>query len=97
MSVVPPGDYSATHPDRADLIIEVADSSLEVDRETKGPLYAASGVGEYWIVNLVQRVVEVYSAPVGGRYTQVRRAKGGETLAPRAFPDVAIAVAELLG
>ncbi len=96
VSVVPLGDYSVDHPQRAYLIIEVADSSREQDREIKARLYAASAVPEYWIVNLLQRVVEIHTEPIEGAYGNVRRAKAGETIAPGAFPDVAINVADLL-
>jgi Uma2 family endonuclease len=96
IAVVPLGDYSKQHPDRAMLVIEVADSSLLHDRETKAPLYAASQVAEYWIVDLAGRAIDVYEGPAGGLYTRVRRAVPGETLAPAAFPDVAVVVSELL-
>ena len=96
VSVIPLGDYSVDHPQRAHLIIEVADSSLEEDRELKARLYAASGVPEYWIVNLVQHVVEIHTEPMKGAYGRVRRAKASETIAPGAFPDVPINVADLL-
>ena len=69
VALVPLGDYSARHPDRAFLVIEVADSSLTFDRETKAPLYAASNVAEYWIVNLVGRAIEVCTEPKAGRFT----------------------------
>jgi Uma2 family endonuclease len=96
VSVVPLGDYSVDHPGQALLIIEVADSSLDEDRETKAPLYAASGVPEYWIVNLVEKVVEIYTDPADGRYRNSRRARSRETVAPGAFPDVVMSVADLL-
>src|SRR5580704_11900392 len=54
LAVVPPGSYLDEHPSRAHLLIEVADSSLQDDRRIKGPLYAAAGVPEYWIVDLVR-------------------------------------------
>jgi len=47
--------------------MEVADATLHHDRESKGPLYAAARIPEYWIVNLVDRQVEVYTQPRGGR------------------------------
>ena len=50
------------------LVVEVAESSLEYDRTTKRALYATAGIPVYWIVNLIDRVVEVYSTPVGGAY-----------------------------
>ena len=52
------------HPNRALLIVEVADSSLEYDRHEKARLYAQAGVPEYWIVNLPQRQLEVYRRPL---------------------------------
>ena len=96
VAVVPVGSYGAQHPDRAHLVIEVADSSLEYDRKTKAPLYAASGVPEYWVVDLVARRIEVHADPKDGVYTTLRTAALGETVSPRAFPDVVVAVTALL-
>jgi Uma2 family endonuclease len=96
IAVVPEGRYAEQHPSIALLIIEVAESSLEYDRETKGPLYAASRVDEYWIVDIVGRAAEVYASPVDRRYTQTRRAVEGESLEPSAFPDLMIDVTGLL-
>lgn len=55
------------------LVVEVADSSLAVDRDVKARLYAAGGVPVYWIVNLADDVVEVYSDPDPVRGYQTRR------------------------
>jgi Uma2 family endonuclease len=96
VAVVPPYDEAKEQPTQALLVVEVAESSLAHDRKTKGPLYAASNVPEYWIVNLVDRVIEVYAEPVGGEYQKARVARPGETLALLAFPDVTIAVNEVL-
>jgi len=65
----PRSRYRRRHPRLADtgLIIEVAESSLTLDRDQKGPLYAAGRLPEYWIVNLVERQLEVYTRPQGGR------------------------------
>jgi Uma2 family endonuclease len=95
VAIVPVGRYSEHHPDRALLIVEVAETSLAYDRETKGHLYAASGVPEYWLVDVAGRALEVYRGPDGGRYAQARRALGGASVSPEAFPDVAIAVSDL--
>jgi Uma2 family endonuclease len=57
-----PRDYT-DHPSRPALVVEVADSSLALDREHKGSLYARARLPEYWIVNLVDRVIEVYRNP----------------------------------
>jgi Uma2 family endonuclease len=65
-----PGNrYKNRHPEPRDvpLVIEVADSSLAEDRSTKLQLYAAAKIPVYWIVNLVDRRVEVYSQPRGGK------------------------------
>ena len=50
------------------LVVEVAESSLEYDRTKKLALYATAGIPVYWIVNLIDRVVEVYSSPIAGAY-----------------------------
>jgi len=62
-----PRDYAARHPGPADLalVIEVADSSLSQDRNVKGPLYARAAIPVYWIVNVPDRRVEVYTDPTG--------------------------------
>ncbi|HET7504556.1 MAG TPA: Uma2 family endonuclease [Kofleriaceae bacterium] len=94
-AVVPLGDYDTEHPTTALLVIEVADSSVRIDR-TKATVYAAAGVGEYWIVNLDARTVEVYSSPDGDRYGEARTLRVGDELRPAALPDLTIRVAELL-
>src|SRR5205823_4427328 len=66
IAIVPEGSHAKEHPDRAYLLIEVAESSLDYDRETKGPLYATSRVDEYWIVDVAGRAVELYARSVAG-------------------------------
>jgi Uma2 family endonuclease len=95
LAVVSPGNYDSEHPTTALLVIEVADSSLQQDR-AKAAVYASAGVGEYWIVNLNARTVEVSSSPDGDRYAEVRTVREGDTLRPGALPDVAITLAEIL-
>src|SRR5262245_46685776 len=56
--------YSRRHPARPALVVEVADSRLGFDRDHKGSLYARAHLEDYWIVNLVDRVLEVYRRPV---------------------------------
>ncbi|MDP5170896.1 MAG: Uma2 family endonuclease [Bacteroidia bacterium] len=62
--------YAENHPLPADvfLVIEVADSSLEKDREVKLPIYAAAGIPAYWIVNLSDQQIEVFESPANGVY-----------------------------
>lgn len=70
-----PEEYETATPRAADvlLVIEVAETSIDDDRAVKAPLYAGSGIPEYWIVNIVDRVVEVYRQPENGQYLQTRR------------------------
>lgn len=96
-------DYLADHPQRPALVVEVAHSSLAFDRRRKGSLYARGGVQDYWIVNLVDRVLEVYrdpgadaSAPYGWRYGSVERITTAGSVTLLALPAVRIAVASLL-
>ena len=90
--------YVDTHPTNALLVVEVADSSLIQDRLTKGPMYAAAGIAEYWLVNLRDRCVEVHRAPNRDerRYTDVRILRSGDRLDVLAMPDASIAVGEIL-
>ncbi len=95
-TVVPLADYGTEHPSEASLIIEVAESSLAMDRGKKLRLYAACDVPEYWVVNLPERRIEVYTSPSPGAYGQVERYEPGQSICPRAFRDVAIAVSDVL-
>jgi Uma2 family endonuclease len=91
--------YAAAHPRVADvlLLIEVADTTLRLDRRVKIPLYAAVGVHETWLCDLVAERVEVYREPVGGTYRDVHTVDRGETVKPAALPDVVVAIEDLLG
>jgi Uma2 family endonuclease len=62
-----PVGYSTRHPAAADvgLVIEVSDSTLAGDRADKGRIYARAGIPFYWIVNVVNTQVEVYTTPGG--------------------------------
>jgi Uma2 family endonuclease len=84
------------HPSRALLVIEVADSSLDEDRRVKAPLYAAAGVAEYWIVNLVEGVVEVHRDPRGDRYAAASRHGRSEALALPTFAGLTIVVGDFV-
>jgi Uma2 family endonuclease len=105
VAIVPgkPSDYRTHHPTTALLVIEIADTSLEYDRTEKMSLYAAAGIPEYWIVNLVERCVEVYRepvAPVAGtafnaRYRAWRYYGLDETVSPLFEPTLAIPVRAL--
>jgi Uma2 family endonuclease len=90
------------HPKSALLVIEVAESSLDHDRD-KALEYAAAGVQEYWIVDLNDRCIEVYrnpvpdrTAPLGFRYPPPTVVKENESLAPLALPTANIKASDLL-
>jgi Uma2 family endonuclease len=80
------------------LVVEVADSSLELDRSVKGPLYAENGIAEYWLVNLTDQCIEVYRHPQPGRgYAAPRIARRGENIEPLLLSDHVLAVDDVLG
>ena len=79
------------------LVIEVADSSLQYDQQTKLPRYAAAGIVELWIVNLIDEQIELYHDPAGDTYATRSIHRRGDTLAPLAFPDLVLSVEEILG
>jgi Uma2 family endonuclease len=85
-------DYSRSRPSAQDvlLVIEVADSSLAYDRGEKAELYAAAGIREYWVVNLIERLIEVYRDLGPQGYRQVRTYRDDEELRPLAFPQVVL-------
>ncbi len=84
-------------PDDVALLVEVADASLRYDRHVKGPLYAEAGIRDYWIIDVGGQAVEVYREPVTRRFQRTERIARGGALTPLAFPDVTIAVSDILG
>jgi Uma2 family endonuclease len=98
-----PRDYRDAHPSTALLIVEVADTSLDFDRTKKAAVYARAGIPDYWIVNLVDEVIEVYREPQqsgdassAGRYAAVSRHRTPDRIAPLSRPDRSIAVEDLV-
>ena len=91
-------DYMTGHPRNALLVVEVADTSLAQDRLTKGALYAAAGVPEYWIVNIRAACVEVLRAPEAetGRYRERTVIGHGGRLTLAALPDVEVSADDFL-
>jgi Uma2 family endonuclease len=98
----------ATHrlgstPTTALLVVEVSETTLGYDRHHKSSLYAASGIADYWIVNLVQRQLEVYRNPVpdatrpfGFGYADRTILDPGDVVSPLAAPQATVAVSDLL-
>ncbi len=94
-----PDFYSSGHPSAPDvlLVIEVADSSIDFDREVKIPLYAQRGVSEAWLVDLNAGTVTTFRDPAPEGYRTIVTLRGGESIAAQAFPGREFAVAEILG
>lgn len=93
-----PRDYAQGHPTTAALIVEVAESTLSFDRRRKAALYARFEIPEFWIINLVDGVLEVYRDPdaTTGRYRTVQRYDRADSVTPLLAPSHLIAVADLL-
>ncbi len=96
-------DYVTGHPSRPVLVVEVSESSLAFDRHHKGSVYARAGLVDYWIVNLVDRVLEVYRDPVqdpaaafGWRYRSVESFGPEAFISPLALSAARIRVVDLL-
>jgi len=104
VAVVPgePEDYGSAHPSGAALVVEVSESSLAFDRGHKGSVYARAGIQDYWIVNLVDRVLEVYrepapdaAAPFGASYARREVFDPTSQVSPLAAPHARIQVRDL--
>lgn len=98
-----PRASSRSHPADPALLVEVAETSLTFDREHKGSLYARARVMDYWIVNLVDRELEVYRHPVaaprasfGWQYGQRQALTANGITSALAKPSAAISVADLM-
>ena len=77
LAVVPDEDYSARHPLSAALVVEVARSSRGIDLGVKARVYAATGVPEYWVLDLANRCLYVHRGPSARGYDEVVVHEGG--------------------
>ena len=77
------------------LVVEVADTSLRYDLNTKAPIYAASGVPEYWVINAVTLATLVHKEPSGNAYGVVQEVAPDATLAPSLVPSFTISMKAL--
>lgn len=91
-------DYAEGHPGPDDtyLIVEVADTTVELDRDVKARLYATAGIPEYWVVDLPVERIDVRRTPEEDGYLEVSGHERGEVLHPATFPDIAVPVSEVL-
>jgi Uma2 family endonuclease len=89
-------DYAAGHPATAVLVVEVADTSLEYDRTVKAAIYARAAIPEYWVLNLIDRQLEIFRDPQPDGYAARSVLPAGARAALSVRPAVELAVAELL-
>ena len=91
--------YSNSHPTPAEVlvIIEVADTPLEYDRNVKLPLYARAGIPEAWLVVLTKDFIELHSEPKNEKYQKVQRLKRGKTLVSSTISELKLKVDDILG
>ncbi len=97
VAVVPgrPRDYTG-HPTTADLLVEVADSSLDFDTNEKQLLYARAGIRDYWVVDVNGRRLLVYRDPQAGDYSSQQTLGPADAVSPLAAPAARVRVADLL-
>jgi Uma2 family endonuclease len=95
--------YSAAHPTTAVLVMEISDSSLTFDTTEKASIYAAGGITDYWVVDLIHRQVIIFrdprpdpTQPYGYGYASKTTFAPGVSIAPLAAPQENVAVADLL-
>jgi len=79
------------------LVVEVCDTTLAYDRDTKLPLYATANIPEVWLVDVNANTISVYREPRAGAYQQLAAYARGAEVAPGAFPDVKVKMAEVVG
>jgi Uma2 family endonuclease len=91
ISVVPNGDYSIAHPREAMLVIEVANTSLALDR-AKSFIYAKASIPEYIIINLQNNILEVYMTPIDGKYFFTKILQKEEIFISTIIPEISFAL-----
>lgn len=91
--------YSSRHPRPEDafLLIEVADSTVRFDVRVKSILYGASGLTEYWVVDLPSRQIAIFRGPHSKGFSTETRHGQGKAISPLAFPDLSLSVSAILG
>jgi Uma2 family endonuclease len=91
--------YEHAHPAAEDvlLVVEVADTTLQYDRQIKLPMYARARVPEVWIVNLVDELIETFARPSDEAYELMGRGLRGEELGAAAAQGLRLRVSDILG
>lgn len=91
--------YAENHPTPPDvfLLVEVSDSTVEYDREIKKTLYAEAEIREFWLVNLKNNTVEIYTQPKNGVYYSARILEAGETIVSMTIENLQLSVEDITG
>lgn len=91
--------YAQQHPTTGDILIaiEVANRSIAYDRSEKLPRYAAAGIPEVWLVNIVRKTLEQYAAPEADRYTEQQVLGQGQVLTARAIANLELPIDRIFG
>ncbi|HIK12370.1 MAG TPA: Uma2 family endonuclease [Oscillatoriaceae cyanobacterium M33_DOE_052] len=91
--------YATAHPQPGDilLLIEVADTTADFDREVKIPLYAQNQITEVWLVDITAQTLAVFREPTPTGYRYQQQLTMGDKVAMAVFPDLEIGVAEFMG
>lgn len=92
-----PGDYGNRHPNASDifLLIEVAYTTLEIDRSEKGPIYARANIADYWILDVANRHAYIFRNPTPAGYQSETALQYNGVIAPLAFPEIFIPLPDL--
>ncbi|MGB3636927.1 MAG: Uma2 family endonuclease [Rivularia sp. (in: cyanobacteria)] len=95
---IDPLDYADHHPipDEVYLVIEVADTTFKKDCETKGKAYAAAGIVDYWVLDVINRQLHVFREASENGYKSEVILKDNDTISPLNFPDLTINILEML-
>lgn len=99
LAVVPRSEATRrdSHPQRAVLVVEVANTTLRLDLGAKRKLYAAAGIPEYWVVDVPRHRLLIFTQPTvsDGSYQSARELGPEDTAVALAFPEVPIRIADL--
>lgn len=90
-------DAAKRHPACADWVMEISDSTLSLDRNKKARVYAQAGIGDYWILNMQKKRLEVRRQPTEEGYSSLTLLSPEQSLSMLAFPEIELKVADLLG
>lgn len=89
-------DFRHGDPDRAELVVEVSDSTITIDLKRKPAFYTATGTPEYWVIDANRRRLHVFRDPVDGEYRTKMTLSESDTVSPIAAPHATITVSEML-